>query len=141
MPGLSRDEIINLIKRMNSGVDVTTGYKLENRRVVETRLGGYDNPTMLIYIDEDVFDRIIDSDDPSAEALAALKGGEITVKGMTLGKKIKFFFLKIFCKCLRITKAWRIPKAETSFGFVDKEISCPSSRYMFCVSHFANISS
>ncbi len=80
-------------ERINVYIDneLFYGFKTENGRITEEMKGGISNPTLNVYVTQDVINKIVKREITAQEAL---KKGYIDYKGVGLIKRTKFGFAK-----------------------------------------------
>lgn len=89
------DEIINIYL----SEEIYGNLQIENKTVSGFDCTENENPSYNIYIESfDTVEDFISSDDFLTTYKEKSNSGEIVVKGVGLGKKIKLFFVKIFLK-------------------------------------------
>lgn len=75
--------------------DIKVGVKTQEGRLKIFQTTHFVDPTMNVYTTEDTIKSIMSSQDPGKAAQEALNDGDITYKGVGVGKKVKLFFVKI----------------------------------------------
>jgi hypothetical protein len=83
------DERINAAIVLNNGSTISWGFETKEQKIVRSERGGIENSTIDVYTTEDVIDRVENANDPLAVYRDAEKSGEVSVKGNTMGSKIK----------------------------------------------------
>ena len=71
-----------------------------NARLISFKEEEGKNPTLRVYINKEVLDSIINSEDPIASLMSALDSGEIKYEAVGVKTKIKLFFTSLFLKFL-----------------------------------------
>jgi hypothetical protein len=78
--------------------DETVGVVMEGGKLEEVAEGGVEDPTTDIYADEELIEKIANSDDPLEAILEAQKTGELRKEDHGLVPKIKGFLMSIALK-------------------------------------------
>jgi hypothetical protein len=83
------DEKVNATIMLNNSSTVAWGFETKNAKIVRAEKGGIENPTIEVYATEDAINRVENAADPVAAYKEAEKSGEVSVKGNTLGARLK----------------------------------------------------
>lgn len=83
------DEKVNVTILLNNSSTVAWGFETKNARIVRSEKGGIENPTIDVYATEDAIYRVENAADPAAAYRDAERSGEVSIKGNTLGAKLK----------------------------------------------------
>jgi hypothetical protein len=83
------DEKVNATILLNNSSTVAWGFETKNARIVQSEKGGIENPTIDVYATEDAIHRVENATDPVAAYKDAEKSGEVSIKGNTLGARLK----------------------------------------------------
>lgn len=96
VPGLGKNEYINIYVTRKDGIVKEWGIILENGNVKEVKHVQLNNPTIMVWLSESTVKKIMDSDDKASTTIKAYKNREITIKAKTFGGKLKLLFVKVF---------------------------------------------
>jgi hypothetical protein len=83
------DEKVNATILLNNSSTIAWGFETKNAKIVRSEKGGIENPTIDIYATEDAIYRVENAADPVATYKDAEKSGEVSIKGNTLGARLK----------------------------------------------------
>ncbi len=78
----------------------TFSAETKNARLMSFKEEEIENPTLIVYVNKQVLDSIISSENPIASVTSALESGEIKYKAVGIKTKIKLFFTSLFLKFL-----------------------------------------
>tara|TARA_Y100000310_G_scaffold159115_1_gene158634 strand:- start:60141 stop:61001 length:861 start_codon:yes stop_codon:yes gene_type:complete len=92
------DSNINLHIQVDNEGEVVMGIVTEEEIVQEVSLKPLDKPDLNIYTNEDVIDKIVNSNQPLLILLSALEDKEITYKAEGFINKVKFAFINVLIK-------------------------------------------
>jgi hypothetical protein len=80
--------------------DCEIGLVTSDGRAVELRKGEISDPTMRVWMEESLLERILDSHDARGDFITALNNGDIKVEGVGILKKIKLTLVKLVARIL-----------------------------------------
>lgn len=83
------DEKVNITVLMNDSSIIAWGFETKNAKIIRSETGGIENPTIDVYATEGAIYRVENAADPVAAYKDAEKSGEVSIKGNTMGDKIK----------------------------------------------------
>lgn len=98
VPGLSENEVIVVSLSRNDGSTSIASFRIERKQLLEISARERSDWTLRAEVREETLQKIINAEDPVAEALGAINSKEIKLKGRTVGKKMKLVFLKMGLK-------------------------------------------
>jgi hypothetical protein len=83
------DEKVNATILLNNSSTISWGFETKNAKIVRSEKGGIENPTIDVFATEDAIYRVENAADPVAAYRDAERSGEVSIKGNTLGAKLK----------------------------------------------------
>ncbi len=83
------NERVNATIVLNNSSTIAWGFETKNARIVRWEKGGIENPTIDVYATEDAIYRVENAADPAAAYTDAEKSREVSIKGNTLGARLK----------------------------------------------------
>lgn len=83
------DEKVNATILLNNSSAISWGFETKNAKIVRSEKGGIENPTIEVFATEDAIYRVENAADPVAAYRDAERSGEVSIKGNTLGARLK----------------------------------------------------
>ncbi len=95
------NETANVFIAMEDGRMEIVGIKTVNGKIAGIVYGGYERPTLHVFVSEETLRGIYYAKSPARAAINALQRGKISYRGVGFWNYIKFSFIGIFHSMLR----------------------------------------
>lgn len=95
LPGVAASERVNLHVRRANGTTPVFGVHIEDGRVTAVEDQPFENPTLSVYTDYRVVDRVRRADDPAAALRTAIQTDGVRYDGRGIGNSLKYGLVRL----------------------------------------------